>query len=243
MRLWITAVTLFFALATAAQVGKKQTITLNDGSRVTGTIVSDSSGLLKVKVIQPQIVILNKLEIQQVEGHRNPNQIYSRDKGYYIHFTTNVLAGRNDWGNVYSISFQLSNGYQFKNGVSLGLGLGIENFIVPIIPLNFDIKFYPMSRRVAPFLYARSGYGFALRKNEEELYNNGYAKNPKGSPMFNCGVGISMFVWDRAAISVGLGYRYQKVTEYFQYYWWESHVREVITEFNRIEFQVGFIFR
>ena len=230
-----------------AQRKGTQTLLLNDGSQVTGTIVSDSMGVYKVQVIEPQEVIVNKSQVSSIKTYYISEQFNPWDKGYYIHFTSSLLAGKNDWGDTYTMSFQLSNGFQLSKGFSLGLGSGIESFDVPLIPLYADICYHPFNWRVSPNIYLRTGYSFALVDEEtiyyttDIMYNDSY---PKGGFLFNAGIGLTMFTWNRAAVTLGLGYRYQKVTVSRYNYWWSStSAREQVTYFNRFELKLGFLFR
>lgn len=153
------------------------------------------------------------------------------------------MAGKNESGDAYNASFQLSNGMQFDNGFSLGVGSGIEELGAPVIPLYVDIKYNYLPGRISPFLFLRAGYGFALQVEPDDYYENNNLNPPYGGFMFNGGIGMAMFSFQRTAITVGLGYRYQKVTIPLYNYWWSSYSREVETKFNRIEILFGFIFR
>ncbi len=179
----------------------------------------------------------------QSNEHFEFNQFGSRTPGYYVHFKVSVLAGKNESGDAYNASFQLSNGMQFADGFSLGVGLGIEELGAPVIPLYADIKYNYLPGRVSPFLFVRAGYGFALQVEADDYYDSNNLNSPVGGFMFNGGIGMALFSFQRTAITVGLGYRYQKVTIPVYNYWWSSYSREVETKFNRIEILFGFIFR
>jgi hypothetical protein len=234
-----------FSICAWGQIGKKQTITLNDGSQITGTIVSDSMEVMQVEVTTPQIIILKKSEIQSFKQYRSPEQIFARDRGYYLHFSSSVLSGKNDYGNIYSMSFLLSNGIQLNKGFGLGFGSGIEYLGVGLLPLYGEVKYFTLDKRISPYAFLKCGYGFAMLLEERYNYDYYYSqsRDPRGGVMFNAGLGLVNFTWQRAAVSLGVGYRYQKVTEYQPTYWWGTVTREVITYFNRIEFQLGFLFR
>ncbi len=61
--------------------------------------------------------------------------------------------------------------------------------------------------------------------------------------MFNAGTGIELASWRRNAVNIGIGYRYQKITYKHDHNISEETMKEIITWFNRIEVQFGFIFR
>ena len=61
--------------------------------------------------------------------------------------------------------------------------------------------------------------------------------------MFNTGAGIELASWRRNAVNIGVGYRYQKIIYRRVNNWMEDMTNELVTNFNRIEVQLGFIFR
>ena len=245
IRLIAPAIALLLSLSCIAQEKQRQLITLNDGSRLSGIIVSDSLDILKVNILDNQTLSIKKPDVLAIKPFENTVQTLSKTKGYFIHFTASVLAGENDLGNAYDMSFHLSNGYQLTNGLRLGIGSGIERLGIPVIPLYADIHYHPLNSRISPFVYLKSGYGLALLDNETQ--NNYYYEpitDSKGGFLFNTGVGIAMYTWQKAAVTVGIGYRFQKVTTFRRNDWWGgSSTTEYETTFQRIELQLGFVFR
>ncbi len=61
--------------------------------------------------------------------------------------------------------------------------------------------------------------------------------------LFNAGTGVELASWRRNAVNIGIGYRYQKITFKRLNYWVEETTNELVTSYNRIEVQFGFIFR
>jgi hypothetical protein len=247
IRILAPVLALFISVSCLGQDTQRRIITTNDGSRFSGTVVSDSADVMIIKLDSPQLIYLRKSQIEGIETLHKPKQYLSRSKGYYIHLTTSILAGKSELGDAYNPSIHLSNGYQISNGIRIGIGSGIENLEVPLIPIFADINYYLTNSRVSPYLYLKSGYSIALIPNDE-TYNSSYYYNPitdsTGGLIFNIGAGLALFSWEKVAISMGIGYRYQKVTVIRQNEWWGgSSTTENETTFNRIEMQVGFVFR
>jgi hypothetical protein len=168
-----------------------------------------------------------------------------KTEGYYMQFSTSILAGKSENGNQSNLSFHLSNGYQFSNGFSIGVGTGIEELGVTIVPLYADFKYSPLKSRLSPIAWVKTGYGFAT-SDQETIYDyyGSMGGESTGGFLFNAGAGIAMYTWNRTAINIGVGYRYQKITVSRDQYWWSGpSLRETVTHFNRIEIQMGFIFR
>jgi hypothetical protein len=229
---------------TATGQQRKYNVVLNDGSRISGTIIADSAGFLDIKVTTPQIIRIGKSQVSSLETLAYPVKRNLKTEGYYIRFSTGILSGKNENGNQGSLSFHLSNGYLFKNGVAIGIGSGIEELGVVLIPLYADLRYTPLNTGISPYAWLNAGYGFAT--SDQAVYYDIYATSgskSKGGLLFNTGAGISLFTWQRTAINIGIGYRYQKVTISSDQYWWGgTSVRESVTHFNRLELHLGFIF-
>ncbi len=245
LRFFATAVCVLLTITAAGQKPRKQTVVLNDGSRISGTLVSDSSDYLEIRVNSPQVIRVAKPHISSIEDIVYPVKKNFNTEGLYIKFSSAILTGKNAGGNESSLSFNLSTGYHFKNGIGVGVGSGMEELGVVLVPLYADFNYTPVKSRISPFFWLKSGYGFATSEPEVtyEFYSSSESKT-KGGFLFNTGAGISMYTRQRTAVSIGIGYRYQKTTTSRDSWWWGgSAIRETETHFNRLELQLGFTFR
>jgi hypothetical protein len=168
----------------------------------------------------------------------------SKRHGYSIRLSSSLLAGRNSEGNTRNLSFHLSNGYQFRNGLSIGFGTGFEELDVALLPVYADLRYHPFKSRLSPFVWTKSGWSFTIDDpDERQYYYYGNYSESKGGFMFNAGTGIELASWRRNAVNIGIGYRYQKIIFKHLNYWSEETTSELVTSYNRIEVQFGFIFR
>lgn len=242
-RLTAVAVCVLLTLTATGQQ-RRQTVVLNDGSRISGTIVGDTTGYLKIKVLAPQTIRINKSQVSSVEALKYPVKRDLKTSGCYIRLSEGLLSGNNGNSNLNSLSFNLSNGYQFANGLAIGIGSGREELGVILVPLYADIRYTPLNSRVSPYCWLKAGHGFAVSDQDVVYYE--YAQTDsktKGGFLFSTGAGISMFTWKRTAINIGVGYRYQKITLSQNLHWWGGgSVLETVTDFNRLEFHLGFVF-
>ena len=245
IRVIATAVCVLLTLSLTGQKQRKQTVVLYDGSRISGTIVGDFSDYLDIKVMTPQIIRIGKSQISSLEASAYPVKKNLKTEGYYIQLSASVLIGKDSTGMLSSNSFHFSNGYQFRNGIVVGIGTGLEKMDVTIVPLYVDFRYYPLSTRISPYAWIKSGYGFTT--TDKPYSNTNYSEpwgESEGGFLFSAGAGIALFTWQRAAINIGVGYRYQKISLSRDEYWWGGNsVRETVTQFNRLELQLGFIFR
>ena len=83
-RILISIVCLTFVFQLSAQRQRRHTVVLNDGSRFTGTVISDTSGFVRVRIKSPRVILLPRSSISSVEG----NQMFFREsdpgRGYFM---------------------------------------------------------------------------------------------------------------------------------------------------------------
>ncbi len=244
-RLTAIAVCVLLTLSATGQ-HRKYTVVLNDGSRITGTIVGDSTDYLDLKITSPQVIRVGRSQVSSVEPVSYPVKRNLKTSGYYARLSLGFLSGNNESGHQSSLSFNLSNGYQFRNGFAVGIGSGMEELGVVLVPLYVDLRFTPFNSELSPYLWMKTGYGFAITDDtSSQMYDSSANNKGEGGFLFNTGAGISLFTWKRTAVNVGLGYRYQKVTlkqDQYIYWWGGSTLRETVTQYYRLEFHLGFVF-
>ena len=238
--LLFTAIT----IAVSSQKRERLRVILNDGSVITGTIVADSDDFLKIKIKRPQVITLSKAHVYSTGTTRRSAYYFGETKGYSIRLSASLLAGGDESGNKGSPSIQLSNGYQFRSGLDAGFGAGIEQLDVVVMPVFGELRYQPFKTRLTPFLWIKSGYGFPLsNRGGGTYYYYGDYTESKGGLMFGAGSGVALYSWRRNAINIGIGYRYQKLIFEQKNRWTQEIHSELVTSFERIEVQFGFIFR
>jgi len=235
---------LALTIALPAQKRERRAVVLNDGSVLAGTIVADSSDFLKIKIKRPQIITLNKAQVYSTGRIRHRVYNPGETRGYSLRLSASILAGRNNSGNKGSLSIHLSNGYQFRNGFGAGFGTGIEKLDAMVMPVFGELKYQPFKTRLSPFVWIKNGYAFPLSNRDGGDYYsyNNYTES-KGGIMFSAGSGLALYSWNRTAVNIGIGYRYQKLSFEQKNIWNPESRNELITYFERIEVQFGFIFR
>ena len=237
---------IFIALASPllSQKGPEQTLVLNNGSRLSGIIVNDSAGNYSVKLVAPQVISVPGAWVSSVETVNNKHHRLSQRSGYYLRFGASMLAGKSNEGRTNMFSLGLSNGYKFNNGFMVGIGTGLEEMDMPLLPLYAELNYHPFNSRVSPFIYFKSGYAFSLMGNEETDYWYSDTRESNGGCLLNGGAGILLQTWENVGINIALGYRYQQVSITENRIWIRSpYAAEYVTRFNRLELQLGFVFR
>jgi hypothetical protein len=244
----ISAVLILLSLSgsLAAQKQEKQTIVLKGGTLITGIILADSTDYLTVKITSPRVIQVYKSEISPGTPVLNIERPPADRRGYGMGISASVLAGRNSEENIRDMSILLSNSYRFRNGLSIGLGTGIEEFDLSLIPVYSELRYYFLRSRLSPFIWTKSGWAFAYRDRkdrEEEQYYYYYYPEKRGGFMFNAGAGLELASWRRNAVNIGVGYRFQRVIYSSVPGRGNGTVTELVTSIKRVEVQFGFIFR
>lgn len=244
IRIISTVTGLLFALTAFSQKEFKRTLVLNNGSRISGIIVNDSSGNYSVKLVAPQVISVPESWVSSVERVNNKHDRLSQRSGYYLHFGASMLVGKSDESGTNMLSISLSNGYKFRNGLMLGIGSGIEEMEMPLLPVYSEINYHPFNSRVSPFIYLKSGYAFSLMGDDETDYWYAGTRESKGGFLLNGGAGIVLQTWENVGINIALGYRFQQISITENRIWSRSpYATEYVTRFNRLELQLGFVFR
>jgi hypothetical protein len=244
-RILIFIFCLTIVIPLSAQRQRRHTVVTNDGTRFMGTIISDTSGYIKVRIKSPRVILLPRKEIDTVVG----NELFFRNqelgRGYYIHISASNMVRSSEPGNTNAVSLHFSNGYQFRNGLSIGAGSGLDYFDGIMIPAYSMLRYQPFKRRVSPYVWAKAGYSFSTPDMaKSSLYWSESGSEHSGGPLVNAGFGIELYSWNKNSICFGAGYRYQKssVSNYYNFRPLSTRY-DYYTEFNRLEIQIGFVFR
>jgi hypothetical protein len=128
------------------------------------------------------------------------------------------------------------SGIRFASGIRLGLGSGIEKFDESVIPF-FCYFSLPFGKSPSfPFVYLKGGYGVAFLSSSTQTQWDD--RGSYGGLMLGSGVSLTVFSWQGAVLSAGIGYRFQKLIGKEQGPW---HTRKIV-DVNRIDLQLAINF-
>lgn len=111
-------------------------------------------------------------------------------------------AGENLDKSMYSTNIRLGMNYFIIPEVSVGGGIGLENFQNPVTtayPLFFNANYYIFNARNTPFIYGSAGTLLKLNNNAQ-----------KGT-MADLGVGYKFFAGDKICLNVTIGYSHRNL--------------------------------
>ena len=173
-------------------------------------------------------------------GSINAQEITKQEKGYFNltevgYFSGNqLLKLKNGLGasvlpyDAYGLSLRTINGVFVNNHLSLGVGLGIDNYSLVKTNFNFDNTFLLFAdvryylKNVKNTFFAYTDFGSSLAVNN--YFEQGL--------MFGAGAGYKFMIAKRTALNASLGYN-------------EQYVNLNKNEANRyatVAFKVGFLF-
>src|SRR5690348_17254089 len=82
-----------------------------------------------------------------------------------VKFETNNQIGLLSGSSGNALQLQTINGISYKT-VSLGIGIGIDNYYFKTIPLFVDVRKNIFEKKQTPFLYVDAGTNFPEKKQE-----------------------------------------------------------------------------
>lgn len=147
---------------------------LKGGSIFRGTITDyNMSDMLTIltwsgtKMTIPARVV--RKVVQECKGAKTRGEkVYDfKERGWYHCSRGSLLFGDQNTG----ISLQHSSGYRFNRFVSVGLGIGLENFgpnsVDPfIVPIYAETRGYLTNRRITPFYALGAGFSAIAREQQ-----------------------------------------------------------------------------
>lgn len=203
--------------------------------------------MLKIYFTIAGLIIFLSAAAQQHPGNNDRKEpILTPHYGYFIHPTLSNLAGKSTNDEPNSLSIHLLSAYEFINGLSVGAGSGLEHLEVPLLPVYGYLRYDLNDSGATPYAWIKAGYGFSLEKDETEDTWSGSYSESCGGLLLNAGIGIVLYSRQNLGVNMGVGYRFQKISTTYHETWWgsgEEFVREIFTEFNRFELQLGIVFR
>jgi hypothetical protein len=209
---------------------------LKNGSILHGRILENRNGhSLRLEIVGNNQLVINYEDIDSITttGTRENSFASPIQVSTSVHFYG---------GSKSSAGFSVAPGYHFSNGITTGIGTGMDVFDYQILPVYTHIRYNLFNYRITPYLFGKAGYSFPLSKAQEDQWTN---PDYKGGFMGSVGCGISTGLGTRYAFVFSVGYHYQKLKKTIDNTWYygENVTVERIDNLNRIEVSAGFIFK
>ena len=250
MRITFLVIVLLFSLTLFAQK-KRDVVYLKNGGIVCGTILLQDPGkLIRLKTPDRNLWVFT---YDQIDSITHVATVKSHQKTGYTNLTElGVLAGNSN--NLKKAPFTLMNvnSWQFANGFSTGIGLGVEFFNETYLPVVADFRYFLCKLGPLPFLSVQSGYSIPLGGNyTQQLY---YA-NPlinglypvmtqtrqdvsaRGGFLINPSIGILTQINENLSLIFSVGYSYQR------HRYGKQDIYKLDVDYNRLSLKVGLQFK
>lgn len=254
MKIFTLILGLLITIPSFAQKRKQDVVYLKNGSIIRGTIVLQDPGkLIKLKTSDNSLWVFTN---EQIDSITKPVIVRIPPKTGYFNLTeTGFLAG--DYSNATRAIFSLINvnSWHFKNGISTGIGVGVELSKESYLPIVADVRYYFGQKRSVPFVSLQAGYSIPLGGSYEQIiyaindirvnpvYFPGPVPNYSNDPisatggfLVNPGIGIQTPLNENLAMTFGVGYRYMR-------YSYTRTDYKLDIDYNRLSLKIGLLFK
>ena len=244
IRLSIAMMLLICSSATLAQNLDEDVIYLKNGSVIRGQIIEQKFGeYVKIESYGANVWVFDAEAIDRIvkaEAINLKKQGIIKETGYFNVSEAGVLGGKDDFGNKFSLSVLVTNGYKFKNKISAGVTTGLEVMEIASAPALADVRFDFSNKKFTPFIAAHAGYSFPLTNYYNATGNHVY----QGGYSLGAAAGIKNYFTDNTALVFSIGFRQTQLISHESVWWWNGERQNIMTEqiFNRVSVHLGFLF-
>ncbi len=254
MRIFALILGLLISIPLLAQKRMQDVVYLKNGSIIRGTIVLQDPGkLIKLKTSDNSLWVFTN---EQIDSITQPVKVMIRQKaGYYNLTEAGFLAG--NYSNATRAIFSIINvnSWCFKNGISTGIGVGVELSKESYLPIVADIRYFFKQKRSVPFVSFQAGYSIPLGGSYDQIiyaiddrrmnpvYYPGpipdYTNDPisaTGGFLVNPGIGLQTPLNENLAITFSAGYRYMR-------YSYTRNDYKLDIDYNRLSLKIGLLFK
>ena len=229
-------------LTTSAQK-EVDAIYLYNGNVIRGFLIDQpDSSVVHIETLSHNIYQFSKGEIASVRkellNKRKYKSFIPKGKGYDNITDFGLLAGsgNNDRNVIFSIL--TTHKYTLQNGMAPGLGIGLEFFEQPSLPVYGSFSWQLGTQKFSPFATVRAGYAFGVGSPYTSW---DYTYDSSGGMMLSAGAGTKIWVSHRNAFVISLLYRYQAIHS-VRTWAWSDATNQILKKYYRLEIRFGLQF-
>lgn len=240
MRLIKITLIIFIVSTVTTIYGQNKLIYLKDSSAIHGEILNRDKYNIMVKAGN-EVKKIPKSEILDIYYPKSEVTKYPVEISYFNISDIGLLAGKREEKEKYSLSFNLVNGIQIDNRISLGLGMGIEFMDINLIPLFGDLRWYANKGNTQFFIGFQGGYVFPLEPSYYELQWDDY--NYKKGTFYSPLIGLkTQFKESRNGFIISAGFKHMKISGERSDNWQQDSTYEREFIYDRFSFRIGYYF-
>lgn len=208
---------------------------LNDGSFIRGEIIEKvENQYIRIKISGGNIVQFSMSEIKKIKKQKKGYHYFSngnkvKTNGIYFSILGGMIIGKNDYENIYGKSFSFSTGYNFNKHLSLGAGIGVDDYDPEAFSLFINAHFSPWRRKVTPYLSGKIGYGMPVNLLEDhnlQDFTGGLLLSPK--------IGFQFSSRSNSSFIIEVGYNFQRMKRSYE---WKEIEDDIV--FRRLSATIG----
>jgi hypothetical protein len=217
----VLCITILCQFAVQLQAQNKQfkdVVYLNDGSRITGSVLSykpDESILLELSTGQQLIFLVKNVKkvVMGMPSIEKVNEPYEfKERGLYNASSLSLSFGKSTYTNVVGIGLQHSVGYQFNRILGAGSGVSYENLYLQnsaegrMFSVFGELRGYLNKHNTAFYYNLAGGMAFPVAKETENLTDH------KGGLLVYPAIGMRFGASKRYNFFMDIGAKIQNVT-------------------------------
>jgi hypothetical protein len=232
-----------------AQAPGTDILYLKDGSMIRGTLIESIAGShVRFKTLEGDVRQYPMAEVDRtsVSGKNNRPAVELKHIGYSHISNLGLMIGSGYYGSTANPSFQTINGIRIGQHWSTGIGTGLESFgYGTLLPLFAHGRYSLLKGSVSPYVDGLAGYAISLVPNE--YYYDGYENKTQGGITAGLGAGVKFMASQRFGLTVGMGYRFQRIRRQYNNTWWDGnrliyYPVDERTDMSRVELRIGILF-
>lgn len=212
-------------------------IYLHGGNFLQGTIVDTiDQEYLQLKIWGDSLMMVPLHLVKRIKpGNRkiwrNPKGRSVQSDGFYFEIAAQLLSAKSyfSWTDEVrtNVGLQFNGGYFLRPWLSVGAGIGVDHYQQLIVPVFGQVRAYWPGWSTSPYLSLQAGHGIAV----EKLFDRPEFDVSRGGHFWYPSIGIRLASRRQADFHLDIGYKFQRVTEEFDYPddWWTTNIRERLT--------------
>jgi hypothetical protein len=190
---------------------------LQDGSALTGTLVTLTADSVAFRLADGQLVAMARSQVVRFDrtdaATASRGQVYAfEERGLFHRLLFGFNLTRNSLGEVdLGMTLGYTFGYQFNRWIGAGLGAGLDSYSFRepyglITPVFVHLRAFIGRKRLAPVVSLDAGYGFALLERELRIVE------ATGGWLLHPAVGLRFGAHPKVNVALDVGYRFQRAS-------------------------------
>lgn len=249
--LLLAGLLLVSSLVRAQAPASPDVLYLKDGSVIRGTLIESITGShVRFQNLEGQVreYPMSEVSSTKISGKNNRPVYELQHIGFSHSSSLGIMVGNSGYyGDQANPSFHTINGVRIGKHWSTGVGTGLEGFGYGTqMPIFAHGRYAPLKGAVSPFIDGMVGYSLPITSPRYNLWRDNDDQN-RGGITAGIGAGVKMMAGQRFGLTIGMGYRFQRLNRTYQSSWWNGaeifyYDIQERTDIHRIDLRFGILF-